>query len=65
VTTPTQDETNDAVRELKNAYREYLNSLPSIATHERAALAQRKAAAWNSLETARTRDEDRQERGDA
>jgi hypothetical protein len=64
VTTLTQAEIDDASRELEIAYREYdratqdLNSLPTIATHERAALTQRKVEAWNSLEAARMRYED-------
>ena len=68
MTTPTQAEIDDASRELESAYREYdratqdLNSLPSIATHERAALTQRKVEAWNSLEAARMRYEDAQKR---
>jgi hypothetical protein len=68
VTTLTQVEVDDASRELENAYREYdratqdLNSLPPIATHERAALTQRKVEAWNSLEAARMRYEDAQKR---
>jgi hypothetical protein len=68
VTTLTQAEIDDASRELENAYREYdratqdLNSLPPIATHERAALTQRKVEAWNSLEAARMRYEDVQKK---
>ncbi len=68
MTTSTQIEIDDARRELENAYREYeranqdLNSLPPIATHERAALTQRKVEAWNSLEAARMRYEDLQQR---
>ena len=68
MTTPMQAEIDDARRELENAYREYeratqdLSSLPSIATHERAALTQRKVEAWNSLEAARLRYEDMQKR---
>jgi hypothetical protein len=68
VTTPMQADIDDARRELENAYREYdraaqdLNSLPPIATHERAALTQRKVETWNSLEAARLRYEDVQKR---
>jgi len=68
VTTPIQADVDDARRELENAYREYeraaqdLTSLPPIATHERAALTQRKVEAWNSLEAARMRYEDVQKR---
>jgi hypothetical protein len=71
VTTPMQAEIDDARRELENAYREYeratqdLSSLPPIATHERAALTQRKVEAWNSLEAARIRYEDVQKRATA
>lgn len=63
-----QADIDEASRELENAYREYeraiqdLNSLPSIATHERAALTQRKVEAWNSLEAARMRYEDMQKK---
>ena len=63
-----QAELDNASRELENAYREYeranqdLSSLPPIATHERAALTQRKIEAWNSLEAARIRYEDAQKR---
>jgi hypothetical protein len=66
VTTSTQAEIDNASRELENAYRQYeratqdLDSLPPIATHERAALTQRKVEAWNSLEAARMRYEDLQ-----
>jgi hypothetical protein len=68
VTTPMQADVEEARRELENAYREYeratqdINSLPPIATHERAALTQRKVEAWNSLEAARLRYEDVQRR---
>jgi len=68
VTTPKQAEIDDASRELESAYREYeranqdLSSLPSIATHERAALVQRKVTAWNALEAARRRYEEVQKR---
>jgi hypothetical protein len=68
VSTSTQAEIDTASRDLENAYREYeratqdLNSLPPIATHERAALTQRKVEAWNSLEAARMRYEDVQNR---
>jgi hypothetical protein len=68
VTTPTQTEIDNARRELEIAYREYeratqdLSSLPSIATHERAALIQHKVEAWNNLEAARMRYEDVQKR---
>ena len=68
MTTHTQAEIDDASRQLESAYREYdratqdLNSLPPIATHERAALTQRKVEAWNSLEAARMRYEDVQNR---
>jgi hypothetical protein len=68
VTAPTKAEIDEAGRDLENAYREYelavqdLDSLPAIATHERAALIQRKVAAWNSLEAARMRYEDLQNR---
>jgi hypothetical protein len=68
VTTSKQSEMDAATRDLENAYREYeratqdLNSLPPIATHERAALTQRKVEAWNSLEAARMRYEDLQKR---
>jgi hypothetical protein len=68
VTTSMQAEIDTASRDLEYAYREYeratqdLNSLPSIATHERAALTQRKVEAWNSLEAARMRYEDAQNR---
>ena len=68
MTTSRQAEIDDASRELENAYREYeraaqdLSSLPPIATHERAALTQRKVEAWNSLEAARLRYEDMQKR---
>jgi hypothetical protein len=68
VTTSAQAEIDTASRDLENAYREYeratqdLNSLPPIATHERAALTQRKVEAWNSLEAARMRYEDAQNR---
>ena len=66
MTTSTQAEIDTASRDLENAYREYeratqdLNSLPPIATHERAALTQRKVEAWNCLEAARMRYEDAQ-----
>jgi outer membrane protein TolC len=67
VTRPmTQAEVEQAARDLDSARREYelavqdLNSLPSIATHERAALIQRKVAAWNALEAARLRYEEAQ-----
>lgn len=68
MTTSTQAEIDTASRDLESAYREYeratqdLNSLPAIATHERAALTQRKVEAWNSLEAARMRYEDAQNR---
>ena len=68
VTTSTQADIDDASRELESAYREYeratqdLTSLPPIATHERAALTQRKVEAWNCLEAARMRYEDVQTR---
>jgi hypothetical protein len=63
-----QSEIAHATRELESAYREYeratqdLSSLPAIATHERAALTQRKIEAWNRLEAARMRYEDAQKR---
>lgn len=68
MTTSAQVEIDQAARELESAYREFecatkdLNSLPPIATHERAALTQRKAEAFNALEAARVRYEDVQER---
>jgi hypothetical protein len=68
VTTFAQSEIDQATRELESAYREFeratqdLNSVPPIATHERAALTQRKAEAFNALEAARMRYEDVQER---
>jgi hypothetical protein len=68
VTTSAQAEIDQAARELENAFREFertsqdLISLPPIATHERAALTQRKAEAFNALEAARIRYEDVQER---
>jgi hypothetical protein len=68
VTSSTQVEIDEASRELEKAYREYeratqdLGSLPPIATHERAALTQRKVEAWNALEAARMRYEDVQDR---
>ena len=71
MTTATQADIDEASRELENAYREYeranqdLSSLPPIATHERAALTQRKVEAWNSLEAARMRYEDVQKRARA
>ncbi|MFL6605561.1 MAG: hypothetical protein ACJ8R9_30075 [Steroidobacteraceae bacterium] len=71
MTTPMQADVEEARRELENAYREYeratqdINSLPPIATHERAALTQRKVEAWNSLEAARLRYEDVQRRATA
>jgi hypothetical protein len=68
VNTSAQAAVDQAARELESAYREFeratqdLNSVPSIATHERAALTQRKAEAFNALEAARMRYEDVQER---
>jgi hypothetical protein len=68
MTTFVQTELDQAARELDSAYREFerasldLNSLPSIATHERAALTQRKAELFNALEAARGRYEDVQAR---
>jgi hypothetical protein len=68
VTTKAKAEIDQAARELEIAYREFerisqdLSSLPPIATHERAALTQRKAEAFNALEAARMRYEDIQER---
>jgi hypothetical protein len=68
VSTFAQAEIDQAARELESAYREFeratldLSSLPAIATHERAALTQRKAEAFNALEAARVRYEDVQER---
>jgi hypothetical protein len=68
VTTPARAEIDQAAHELESAYREFeranqdLNSLPPIATHERAALTQRKAEAFNALEAARMRYEDAQDR---
>jgi hypothetical protein len=64
VNTVLQADIDDATRELERAYREYeqasqdVTSLPPIATHERAALIQRKVEAWNSLEAAKTRHAD-------
>jgi hypothetical protein len=68
VTTSAQAEIDQAARELESAYREFerasqdLSSLPTIATHERAALTQRKAEAFNALEAARMRYEVVQDR---
>jgi hypothetical protein len=59
-----QADIDDATRELERAYREYehasqdVASLPPIATHERAALIQRKVTAWNDLEAAKARHAD-------
>jgi hypothetical protein len=68
VTTSMQADINEASRELEIAYRAYeraaqdLDSLPFIATQERAALTQRKVEAWNCLEAARMRYEEVQKR---
>jgi hypothetical protein len=67
VTKPKQVELDQAARDFEKAHREYelairdLSSLPPIATHERAALIQRKVEAWNALEAARLRYEDVQQ----
>jgi hypothetical protein len=64
VNTLLQADIDDAARDLERAYREYeqasldVSCLPPFATHERAALTQRKVEAWNSLETAKTRHAD-------
>jgi hypothetical protein len=68
VTTSARAEIDQAAHELESAFREFervtqdLNSVPPIATHERAALTQRKAEAFNALEAARMRYEGVQER---